>query len=57
MRECALSQKEAVSLTDKGEVLFNSERFKQRMGRWMETADELWDEYEELKKYSLRQKE
>ena len=57
MEESAASKKAIPNASDKEEDLFDPERFKQRMSRWMESVDELWDEYEKLKEHSLSQKE
>ena len=57
MKECTSGINKAPGTSEKEEVLFDAQRFELRMSRWMKSVDELWDEYEKLKKYSLRQKE
>jgi hypothetical protein len=57
MKECVLNEEGTLSISDRQEDLFDQERFKARMSRWLDSVDELWDEYEKLKKYSSRQKE
>jgi hypothetical protein len=57
MKECVLNEEGTLSIFDKQEGLLDPERFKARMSRWLDSVDELWDEYEKLKKYSVRQKE
>jgi len=57
MEECTEIKDVTPSISEKEEVLFDPERFKVRMSRWMNAVDELWDEYEKLKRHSLRQKE
>ena len=57
MKEFALSTQGTMSVPNKQEALFDRERFSLRMTRLLESMDDLWDEYERLKKYSLRQKE
>ena len=57
MKEFSLTDEGTLSISDNQQGLLDPERFKERMSRWMDSADELWDEYEKLKKYSARQKE
>jgi hypothetical protein len=57
MKECVLNEEGTLSISDRQEDLFDPERFKTRMSRWLDSVDELWDEYEKFKKYSSRQKE
>ena len=56
MEESVASKKATPNASDREKDLFDPERFKQRMSRWMESVNELWDEYERLKEHSLRQK-
>jgi hypothetical protein len=57
MKEYVLSKEGTLSISYKQEALLDPERFKLRMTRFLESIDDLWDEYERLKKYSARQKE
>ncbi len=57
MKKYALGKEGTPSVSYTQEALLDRERFKLRMTRFLESMDDLWDEYERLKKYSPEQEE
>ena len=54
MKECVLSKEGNLNISYNQGALLDRERFKLRMTRFLESMDDLWDEYERLKKYRKR---
>lgn len=57
MKKSVLGKEGTPSASYNQDALLDRERFKLRMTRFLESMDDLWDEYERLKKYSPEQEE